>query len=299
MPRVSVVIATHNRAERVVQAIESVLEQTFRDLEILVGDDGSTDDTAERIAAIDGPIHYTRLPRSGCIARVRNEALRHGSGELVALLDDDDCWEPEKLARQVAVLDADPGAGLVYTGFSIVDEEGARHVPQLAPWQTEPGPLLGRLLRECFIHPSTVLFPRALLDRVGGFDESRTPCEDYDLLLRLAPLTRGACIPEPLVRLSRGATMNNSVRGKPEREVAIQEMSIAILEGWLAGGRLDLRQRLRCRTAISNLHVAAARLARTAGDRRRERRHVLSALGRNPLKPRPWRALRLYLRPEG
>jgi hypothetical protein len=86
--------------------------------------------------------------------------------------------------------------------------------------------------------------------------------------------------------------MANSVRGRPEREVAIQEMSIAILEDWLSSGQLDLRQRLRCRTAIANLHVGAARLAHGAGDRGRERRHVLAALRRNPLQRRPWAAAR-------
>lgn len=295
-PRVSVIIATYNRAGTVVEAIDSVLRQSFCDLEIIVADDGSSDDTAERIAAIEGPIRYLCLPHSGWIGRVRNHGLRHARGELIAFLDDDDCWEPEKLARQVALLDADPAVGLVYTGFSILGEDGSVHVPDLAPWQTASGPLFDRLLRGCFIHPSTVLVPRALLERAGGFDERRTPCEDYDLLLRLAPLTRGACIPEPLAQLRRGA-VNNSVRDRPEREVAIYDVSISILEDWLAGGGLELRQRLRCRTAISNLHVIAAQLAREAGDGRRARRHALAALGRNPLKRRAWTALRQCLLP--
>jgi GT2 family glycosyltransferase len=254
-PRVSVLIATYNRAGTVVEAIESVLRQSFRDLEIIVADDGSTDDTASRIAAIGGPVR-----------------------------------EPEKLARQVALLDADPALGLVYTGFSILGDDGSVHVPELAPWQKAPGPLLGRLLRGCFIHPSTVLVRRALLERVGGLDEGRAPCEDYDLWLRLAPLTPGACIPEPLARLRRGA-INNSVRDRPEREADIHYVSISILEDLLAAGGLDLRHRLRCRAAISNLHVSAARLARKAGDGRRARRHALAALGRNPMNRRAWTGL--------
>jgi glycosyltransferase involved in cell wall biosynthesis len=274
----------------VVEAIESVLRQTFTDLEIVVADDGSTDATAGRIAALDGPIRCLRLPHSGFrLGLVRNEALRHARGELVAFLDDDDTWEPEKLARQLAQHDSDPAAGLVYTGYSILGEDGSVHVPKLAEWQTGRGPLLGRLLRGCFIHPSTMLVPRALLDRAGGFDERRSPCEDYDLLLRLAPLTEGVCIDEPLARIRRGAT-GNSVRDRPEWQVEIYDVSIAILEGWLTSGRLDLRQGLRCRTAISNLHADASSFARFAGDGDGARRHALAALGRNPLRRRAWTA---------
>jgi glycosyltransferase involved in cell wall biosynthesis len=287
-PRVSVIIATYNRAGTVVEAIESVLRQSFRDLEIIVADDGSSDDTPERIAVLEGPIHHLRLPHTGLLARVRNSALRHAHGELIAFLDDDDSWAPEKLARQVAVIDADPAVGLVYTGFSVLSDDGSVHVPELAPWQTAPGPLLDRLLRGFSIHPSAVLVRRALLERVGGLDERWTPCEDYELLLRLAPLTGGVCIPEPLTRLRLGAT-NKSPRIEP----LIYDVSISLLEEWLAVGGLDLRRRLLCRTAISNLHVSAARVAREAGDGRRARRHALAAIGRNPFKRRAWSALRL------
>jgi glycosyltransferase involved in cell wall biosynthesis len=296
-PRVSVLIATYNRAGMVVGAIDSVLRQSFRDLEIIVADDGSTDDTTQRIAVIEGPVDYVRLEHSGLIARGRNEGLNRARGELIAFLDDDDCWEPEKLARQVAVLDADPEIGLVYTGFSVLGDDGSVHVPELAPWQIERGLLFGPLLRGCFIHPSTVLVRRVLLDRIGGFAESRAPCEDYDLWLRLASVTRGACIAEPLARLRRGA-VPNSIIGRPKREVDIHHASISILEDWLASGELGLRLRLRCRTAIANLHLSAARLASQSGDQRRARRHAIAALGRSPFRRGPWTGLVHYLLPQ-
>jgi glycosyltransferase involved in cell wall biosynthesis len=296
-PRVSVLIATHNRGGMVVGAIDSVLGQSLRDLEVIVADDGSTDDTAERIAAIEGPVEYVRLERSGLIARARNEALKRARGELIAFLDDDDCWEPEKLAHQVAVLDADPELGFVYTGFSVLGDDGSVHVPQLAQWQTEQGLLFGRLLRGCFIHPSTVVVRRVLLDRLGGFAESRAPCEDYDLWLRLASITRGACIAEPLARLRRGA-IPNSIVGRPEREVDIHRVSISILEDWLASDKLGLRLRLRCRTAIANLHLSAARLASESGDRHKARQHAIAALVRSPFRRRTWKGLVYYLLPQ-
>jgi hypothetical protein len=276
----------------VVEAIESVVRQSFDDLEVIVADDGSTDGTAERIAALGGPIRYLYLPHSGFrLGQVRNRALREARGDLIAFLDDDDQWEPEKLARQVALLDSDAEVGLVYTGFSVLTDDGSVHVPELARWQTGRGPLLDRLLRECFIHPSTAVVRRTLLERVNGLDERRSPCEDYDLWLRLAPLTIGACIAEPLVRLRRGAT-SNSVRDRPERQVEIYDTSIAILEDWLASGRLRARQGLRCRAAISNLHAAAAEDAHETGDGRRARRHARGALLRNPLSRRAWAAVR-------
>lgn len=284
-PRVSVIVATYNRAQTVVEAIESVLAQTFGDLEIIVCDDGSTDDTAERIAALRGPILHLRAEHCNLVGRVRNHGLRRARGELIAVLDDDDAWEPEKLARQVAVLDADPEVGLVYTGYSILDDDGI-HVPQLEPWQRGRGPLLGRLLRGCFIHPSTVLVRRTLLDRVGGWDERRFPCEDYELLLRLAPLTLGMCLAEPLARLRFGGA-NASVRNRP----LIYDVSAEILEEWLASGTLTARERLRCRAAIADFRVGAARVARDAGDGRRARRHAVAALARNPGARRAWTAL--------
>lgn len=286
----SVIIATHNRAGTLVEAVESVLAQSFGDFEVIVADDGSSDDTAARIGEIDGPIRYFRLPRSGVIARVRNHGLRHARGELIAFLDDDDAWEPQKLAGQVAVLDADPAVGLVYTGFSVLGDDGSVHIPKLAPWQSAPGPLLGRLLHGCFIHPSTVLVRRTLAERVGGFDERRSPCEDYDFLLRLAPLTRGVCIAEPLMRLRRRAVAN-SLHERPERAAAVYEVSISILEDWLAGGALDLRQRVLCRASLANLHVKAARIAQDAGKRGSARRHALAAVGRNPLRRPAWATL--------
>ncbi|MFN2468031.1 MAG: glycosyltransferase family 2 protein [Gaiellaceae bacterium] len=291
-PRVSVIIPTRNRSALVVEAVESVLRQSFGDLEVIVADDGSTDDTAARLGALAGPVRYLRLPETGGPARARNAALDLARGALVAFLDDDDAWEPEKLARQVALLDADASVDLVHTGFSILDDDGAVTAPQLAPWQTARGPLFDRLFRGCFVSLSSVVIRRASLERAAGFDERRPVAEDYALWLRLGPDTTAACIPEPLVRLRRGGPTLST-----REPLLVYDVSVSILADLLERGGLDLPQRLRCRTAISDLHARASVIAVAAGRRSSARRHAMSGLRRQPLNRRAWKALRRTLSP--
>lgn len=111
MPRVSVILASYNRSSLVVEAIHSVLAQTYRDYEIIVADDGSTDDTLERLAALDGHIRAVALKHSGMPEVSRNRAIAIARGDLIAFLDDDDLWQPEYLKRQVEVLDRDKNLG--------------------------------------------------------------------------------------------------------------------------------------------------------------------------------------------
>src|SRR5689334_13044424 len=112
---VSVVIPTYNRAHTVVDAVVSVLSQTYEDLELVVVDDGSTDDTAERIAAVRDPrLSYVRAGHAG-VSAARNLGVKHTHGELVAFLDSDDLWRREKLAHEVAFLRARPDVDLVFS----------------------------------------------------------------------------------------------------------------------------------------------------------------------------------------
>jgi len=111
MPRVSVILATYNRPRLVVEAIHSVLAQTYRDYEIIVADDGSTDDTFERLAALDGHIRAVALKHSGMPEVARNRAIAIARGDLIVFLDDDDLWQREYLRRQVGVLDRDKNLG--------------------------------------------------------------------------------------------------------------------------------------------------------------------------------------------
>jgi glycosyltransferase involved in cell wall biosynthesis len=189
VPGVSVVIASHNQARWLGEAIESVRAQTFTDWELVVVDDGSTDDTpgiVRRHQRDDPRVRYlaqSRLERSAA----RNRGVALGSGHLVAFLDADDRWLPEKLDRQVAALSADPAAGLCYTTARFIGPAGEPLAIRKPP-RPIAGDAFSVLMRGNVLILASVVVRRACLDEVGGFDPALAPlgCEDWDLWLRIA-----------------------------------------------------------------------------------------------------------------
>jgi len=181
MPRVSVMIPTYNCARFLGFAIDSVLTQTYADYEIVVIDDGSTDDTQECIAKYGSKVRYFYQSNQG-LSAARNLALDHATGEFIAYIDADDMWYPGKLETQVAFLDSHRECGLVHTEVSVIDEQGKvihacfnretnRPVPQ--------GKCLNDLLRRCHIQVPTVMERRSWLDRAGRFDLRLLVAQDY------------------------------------------------------------------------------------------------------------------------
>lgn len=202
VPRVSIVLATYNQATWLGRTIASVRAQRFADWELLVVDDGSTDDTAAVVAATgdDARIHYLPGPRRERAA-ARNRGLRAARGEFVSFLDGDDLWEPDKLARQVATLDARADAGLCYTVARFVDETD-RPLPIRKPPRLHEGWVFPASMRANFMILSSVMARRTLVAEVGGFDETLDPlgCEDWDLWLRLARRAPCCAVPDELTR---------------------------------------------------------------------------------------------------
>lgn len=201
MSNVSVIIPTFNRAKLLPGAIESLLAQTLHDSEVIVVDDGSTDETQRVIQKYGNQVRYIRISHSGLPAIARNVGIRAASRGIIAFLDSDDEWLPEKLAKQVAILGAQAEVGLVCANAYLLEADQA--VPSrllLRPGQGSSGNVFPYLLRDNFVITSTVLVRRSLLDRVGLMDESRTlkAVEDYDLWLRLAAVTDICYLDEPL-----------------------------------------------------------------------------------------------------
>ncbi len=229
MPRVSVVIPTYNCAHYLAQAVDSALAQTYTDREVIVVDDGSTDATAEVAGRFGSEITYIRQPNRGLPA-ARNRAITASTGDLIALLDSDDWWEPEKLARQVERLDRDPETALVYTDLRVIYDNGA-----VLPSFLASRPLAGdgyvftRLTESSFILPSTVLFRRSCLDEVGLFDESMRSHEDLELWLRLSRRFPVALIPEPLTNRRQGTQNMTADAGlRTEYGVTVCERALGI-----------------------------------------------------------------------
>ena len=180
---VSVILPTYNRGWIVEEAVESVLQQDMAGFELIVVDDGSTDDTPIRLAAYDDRLRVIRQANRG-VSAARNAGIRAASGNLIALLDSDDAWLPKKLVAQVDYFDRYPKALICQT-----DEIWIRNGVRVNPGKRhrkEGGMIFERSLGLCLVSPSAVMMRKSLLDEVGLFDENLPACEDYDLWLRIA-----------------------------------------------------------------------------------------------------------------
>jgi glycosyltransferase involved in cell wall biosynthesis len=214
-PKVSVVIPVLNRPVAVRRAIESVLGQTFQNFEIIVVDDGSTDDTAESVSSFQDPrIRLIRHDRKRGGSAARNTGIRSSSAPYVAFLDSDDEWLAAKLERQLQVFErSGDNLALVYTGTERVYADGtirrnaARRYADLAT----------RLLTQNVVGETSVgMVRKSAVDAVGGFDETLPSAQDLDLWLRLSERFRADIVPEALVRIAKGndrGRISNNVVG--------------------------------------------------------------------------------------
>ncbi|MBD2071195.1 glycosyltransferase [Leptolyngbya sp. FACHB-671] len=183
-PRVSVIIPAYNCAEYIAETIESVLNQTYSDYEIIVVDDGSTDATREVAKAYGDRLQYVYQQNQGAAA-ARNRGMRLARGELIAFLDGDDLFSPDKLAVQVAYFDANPSVGMVKTGWQIIDQQG-KFVSTVEPWHYAPKLDLATLVLYKVSRPSALMVHRDWCERTNGFNTDFAIGEDLDWMLRLA-----------------------------------------------------------------------------------------------------------------
>ncbi|MBR3836883.1 MAG: glycosyltransferase family 2 protein [Clostridia bacterium] len=197
---ISVVIPTHNRADLLPRAIKSVQAQTWKDLEIVVVSDGSEDNTKEvvnELAKDDARIRFIEYfpAKGGNIAR--NTGIENASGEFVAFLDDDDEFMPEKLEKQMAVMESDPEIGLVYTGVRIL------YVNEQVTYRTNPkaqGDLSKEILLDNSVGTtSTVMARKDLLLKAGMFDINLRALQDFDLWIRVCQLCKVGLVPEEMI----------------------------------------------------------------------------------------------------
>ena len=193
---VSVIIPTYNRWPMLGEAVESVLAQTAGGYELIVVDDGSTDETRCRLADYGSRLTVLTQRRRG-VSAARNLGASRASGGYLAFLDSDDLWHPGKLQRQLDFMERNPEVEICQT-----DEIWIRNGVRVNPrnrHRKPSGDIFRASLELCLVSPSAVMMRRELFDRIGGFDESLPVCEDYDLWLRIAKDTEIPLIPELLV----------------------------------------------------------------------------------------------------
>lgn len=196
MSQISVVIPTYNRLALLSRCLDSVVQQSHAAVEVIVVDDGSTDGSAEFIASQYPNVILIRQQNCG-VSVARNRGIQQAKGDWIALLDSDDEWLPNKLARQHALIDSKPNAVLVHTE-EIWIRNGIR-VNAMKKHQKRGGEIYPHCLPLCCISPSSVIMRREALLDLGLFDESLPACEDYDLWLRLCSRWPVEFIEEPLL----------------------------------------------------------------------------------------------------
>lgn len=184
-PRVSIIIPVYNGDRYIRQAIESVLSQTYQSYEIIVIDDGSTDNTSLFLEAYIKTIRYIYQKNQG-VSAARNHGIALARGELIAFLDADDFFLPDKLTAQVGVFDAQPNLGIVHSGWRRVNQDGET-IKDETPWDYVPKlDLEGWLRWKPIGTMGTLMFRRDWLQKVGSFEAGLGQAEDVDLVLRLA-----------------------------------------------------------------------------------------------------------------
>lgn len=275
-PRVSVIIPTYNRAALLNQAIVSVLDQTFTDFELIVVDDGSTDDTPTVVSAFqDRRIRYVYQDNAGRSA-ARNRGIELARGEYVAFLDSDDLYLPNKLAVQVAVFERSPALGLVGGGFRQVNEKGDV-LSEVCPWLRFSCLDLHTWLFACPQMPSSVMVQREWLTRVGGFDGSVETAEDWDLFLRLARAGCQMAWVEKLVSAYRIHSANSVTRASSH----VRSM-VAVLDKFFADSNLPAEIVVMRQEAYAAAHLKGACREYAAGEIDEAKQDLTRALELNP-----------------
>ena len=212
-PVVSAIMTVYNGEQYVAQAIESLQQQSLRDIEIVVVDDGSSDHTPDILASIqatDSRIRVITKPRIGR-ARALNVAWRQAQGKYIANLDADDMAEPERLEKQLSFLQQHPEVGVLGAACKVLDKDNGETYFRYPP--TNDMTLKHEIIRRNpFVH-SVVMMPRQALERIGGYDEQLGVAIDYDLWIRIACHYKLANLPEVLVikRMHNLAYFRNNI----------------------------------------------------------------------------------------
>jgi glycosyltransferase involved in cell wall biosynthesis len=315
---VSVVIPAYNRERLIGAAIDSVLAQTYREVEVIVVDDGSKDRTCEVVERYGAPVRLVRQANGGAAA-ARNTGFRHARGEFVALLDSDDVWHPWKLEAQVRLLRARPRVGMVWTNMTSINEQGdvlqheylrtfysAFELAKIEEvctrtegitdvWPEAPaevahapvyeGDIFSRILLGNLVHTSTLLVRRSRLRETGEIDVAFTPRgEDYEFHVRICSHGPVALIDAPSILYRIGGADQLTA---PHFYVHSARSNLAIVERWIsrARHRITLPQEVIV-DRLAQSHRWAGETEVFAGHRGRARRHLWNSLRLRPTQSR-------------
>lgn len=286
IPHVSVVIPAYNREASIKSAIESVLRQTWQDLEIIIVDDFSADGTVAEAKKVRDPrVRVVSHPRNLGAGAARNTGIREARGTWIAFQDSDDEWLPLKLEKQLAALNA-PGTehAAAYCGMMIVgaignDADKRRPALSYVPYRdidVIEGDILPSLMQRNIVSTQTLVARRDILERIGGFDERFRDLEDWDCAIRLAQVGTFACIDEPLVH--QRFSENSITRNRRGRGAAYSQL--VDKHHHLMAGYPEL---------LANHYAVIASFQRRSGDHESARKAMTRARALAPLALNLWR----------
>lgn len=277
---VSVVIPAFNRRQYIAEAVDSVLNQTWPHVELIVTDDGSTDGTWEILCGYADAgrltlLHHPERANRGQSASL-NLAIERANGRYLAILDSDDVYEPNKFEVLVPFLESHPEYGLVYSDGVAIDAEGKVLYPMMPADHVEENDP-NRMLLDCyFLLPQNALVRREVFDRAGRFEEAFRSAQDHDMLIRLMEVTKAAYLPD---RLFRYRVHDDSISGK--RQHVRWTTGFEILRR--AAGRYPYRPAtLRKRRAV--LHYRMGSVRAQQGSWLKSIGHYLAAGALDPLR---------------
>ncbi len=260
MPAVSVIITTYNRRDLLPRAVQSVLNQSARDFELIVIDDGS-DDGTDSLPFFDGcapRVRYIRMKTNRGVSRARNRGAAAAAAPLIAFLDSDDQWHDEKLRRHLSWIDNNPGYRISQTG-EIWIRDGTRVNPP-APYRKFAGDLFAESLERCMVTPSSVIMEKTLLEETGGFNENLPVCEDYDLWLRITCCRPVGLVDEFLLTRYSGHPGQLSASGP-----GLDRYRVRSIMDLLGSGTLSEEQAVLARRALAKKATVVANGCRKRG----------------------------------
>jgi len=272
MKKVSVIIAAYNKASLTVKTVESVLNQTYKNIEIIVVDDGSTDNTRQLLIPYQDRIRYIHKKNGGACS-ARNMGIGLAEGEYIGLLDCDDLYLPEKIELSVNLLEEHPDFGLVHSAAYFVDEKGRILRTFSHPRSRCMGWVAKDLLFRDFICNSTVVARKACFDKVGLFDETIFTPGDWDMWLRLAEEYKVGYINAPLVLYrASGSYILNHIEQMKKEELAVLEKTFK--------RNFHLSSRLQNK-AKAKLHYRCALSYLLIGNFAKAKEELILSLGKN------------------
>jgi len=270
---VSVIIPTFNRAGLLRETLASVCAQTAAPFEILVIDDGSTDETAAMLAREFPPVTVHRIAHAGQGA-ARNVGIAHARGDAIAFLDSDDVWDARFVECMRAALDASPRAGFAYCDYALFDGARTLRENNVLPEHQLRGDVFPKLLETNFLCTGALLIRRECFARVGGFDPTLPPVEDWDLWLRLARRYPAEYVAASLVRIRV-----NALHASRNPQI-IYARNLQLLDKLRREFPDDARRfRTLLRRHTQNFHWALATSFRVQGQRLRALKHYAHFVG--------------------